>query len=60
MNEIKIHCDRCGHETMTPRVDYDPPNAVILHTGFCLKCERGGEFDQTYYLDADGKEIELL
>jgi hypothetical protein len=57
MDEIRIRCDRCGFETMTPRYELDPPNAVSFHTSFCIKCERSGEFETSYHLDAEGKEI---
>ena len=56
--EIKIVCDGCGHTTMTPRVDYDPPNAVVVHTNHCPDCDNG-DFGSEYYLDKDGKMIEI-
>lgn len=59
MSKIKLRCDRCGNEVMAPRAEYDPCDAVVLHTAFCIKCERSGEFETSYYLDENGKELPL-
>lgn len=54
---ITMVCAECEKEVITPRVEYDPPEAVELHGTVCPDCDNGG-FDQPVYYDRSGNEVE--
>lgn len=53
---INATCINCGNEAFFSREPFDPPDAVSIKTSLCDLCD-DGDFEMTFYYDADGKEI---
>lgn len=56
--KIHLRCRRCkATRSNMPREQFDPVNAVVMALSYCPRCDKGGEFEETTYYDANGKEI---
>lgn len=55
---IHLKCRRCkATRSNMARADWDHPDAVAMVLSYCPRCDKGGEFEDVAYFDADGKEL---
>lgn len=54
-HRITIECPQCGLTERVDRQPHDPPQAHRCEIK-CPECV-GSDFDQTFYFDADGREL---
>jgi len=54
---VRLLCPGCGRRQLAKRDETDPPgtHTVRVH---CPKCN-GGDFDEVFYLDAAGNELQF-
>lgn len=55
---IHIRCSRCkATRSNMARSEWDHPEAAVMVTNFCPRCDKGGEFEDAAYFSATGKEL---
>jgi len=57
---IFLRCEVCGNAVIAEREEYDHPRAVVRVTNECCICNAAnGGFEESWYYDADGNELDV-
>jgi hypothetical protein len=58
--KIHLQCPKCRRKMSNiDRCDHDPDTAVLVQI-FCERCGAGGKDAESYYFDAQGRELDYM